>query len=132
MSGFVLIFGRCGYSSIVGHRSNCRMGRKKYNLCTKCDFRHAAPTGKACTAGDGVQHLEKEKNGDKSIQRGQGPNQEVLDARDDAQRHQNAVSINDRVSKFENDMEVMDGKLDIIIASIKKTSPRSGGRRCRR
>ena len=36
-----------------------QMGRKKYNLCNKCGFRHAAPTGKACTAGDGVRSLEK-------------------------------------------------------------------------
>ena len=47
-------------------------------------FRHAAPTGKACTAGAGVQDLEKEKNGGKSVSRGQGPNHVGFDALDEA------------------------------------------------
>ena len=35
------------------------MGKKKFNLCTKCNFRHASPTGKGCLAGDGEQALDK-------------------------------------------------------------------------
>ena len=56
------------------------MGRKKHNLCTKCNFRHAAPTGKLCTAGVDMQEGEKSVNGDKSLQGGQGPYLVGLDA----------------------------------------------------
>ena len=123
MSGFVLL-GRCGHFSIAGHRSNRRMGRRKYNLCTKCGFRHAAPTGRACTvcaAGDGAQLPD-----DKSISSGQGPNLEGLDARDDAQRRQKAVSVVERVEKIEKDMGAMDGKngLDISIYLYVQTNHR--------
>ena len=55
------------------------MGRKKHNLCSGCGFRHAAPAGKACTAGVGMQ---TEENVGKSILEEQGPNQEGLDAHD--------------------------------------------------
>ena len=49
-------------------------------MCSKCEFRHAAPTGKACTAGVGVQELERPVEDDKKLQRGQGPNLVGLDA----------------------------------------------------
>ena len=87
------------------------MGRRKYNLCTKCGFRHAAPTGllcMACAAGDGAQLPD-----DKSVLSGQGPNVGGLDAIDNAQHHQKTVSVVERV-----DMGAMDGKLDLIIASM--------------
>ena len=45
------------------------MGKKKYNICSKCEFRHAAPTGKACLAGAGKQAEELPKE-DEIIQRG--------------------------------------------------------------
>ena len=38
---------------------NRRMGKKKFNLCTKCGFRHASSTGKACSAGDSEQLKEQ-------------------------------------------------------------------------
>ena len=104
------------------------MGHKKYNLCSKCDFRHAAPTGKACTAGAGIQDVKKDKNDDKSVSCGQGPNLEGLDARDAARRHQKVVSVVERVEKIEQDLGTMDGKLDLIIASMKKPNlPESDG-----
>ena len=104
------------------------MGRKKYNLCTKCEFQHAAPTGKACTAGVGVQDVKKDKNDDKSVSKGQGPNLEGLDALDDTRRRHKTVSVVERVEKIEQDMVAMDGKLGLIIASMKKPSlPESAG-----
>ena len=104
------------------------MGHKKYNLCSKCDFRHAAPTGKACTAGAGIQDVKKDKNDDKSVSSGQGPNLEGLDARDAARRHQKVVSVVERVEKIEQDLWTMDEKLDLIIASMKKPNlPKSDG-----
>ena len=93
------------------------MGRKKHNLCSGCGLRHAAPTGKACTAGVGMQ---VQQNGDKFILRGQGPNQEGLDALDVVQRRQNAVSIKDRVSKMENEVGLIDAKLDLVLDAMKK------------
>ena len=105
------------------------MGRKKYNLSSKFDFQHVAPTGKACTVGVGIQDLEKEKNGDKSVSRGQGPNHVGLDALDDTQRRQKAVSVVERVEKIKQDMGAIDGKLDLIIARMKKPSlPESEGK----
>ena len=96
------------------------MGRRKYNLCTKCGFRHAAPTGNSCTvcaAGDGAQLPD-----DKSISGGQGPNLEGLDAHDYAQCRQKAVQVVERVETIEKDIGAMDGKLDLIIANMKKPS----------
>ena len=52
------------------------MGRKKFNLCAKCGFWPCCPYGKNCSAGVGEQ-LEGKANDD---MRGQGPNQEGLDA----------------------------------------------------
>ena len=46
------------------------MGKKKFNLCSKCNFRHASPTGKGCLAGDGEQALDKPIE-DETIQGGQ-------------------------------------------------------------
>ena len=99
------------------------MGRKKYNLCSKCEFWHAAPTGKQCTAGVGVQDMpEKPGKDDKTLQGEQGPNLVGLDARDNASRHQKAVPVVKRVDKIEQDDGAMNGKLDLIITSMKKTS----------
>ena len=53
------------------------MGRKKHNLCSGCGMRHAAPTGKSCTAGAGV--LIDKDSGDELITRGQVPNRGGLD-----------------------------------------------------
>ena len=55
------------------HRSNCSIGRKKFNLCSKCELRHAAPTGKGCTAGVGVQQEDQKDNGDGFIEGETGP-----------------------------------------------------------
>ena len=96
------------------------MGRKKHNLCSKCEFRHAASTGKACTTGVGVRDVEKPVEDDKNLQRGQGPNLVGLDARDDTSRRQKAVPVIERVEKIEQDMGAMNGKLDLIIAYMKK------------
>ena len=54
------------------------MGKKKYNLCSKCNFRHDSPTGKACLAGDGKQAEDKPTE-DEIIQGGQAPNHVGLD-----------------------------------------------------
>ena len=56
------------------------MGKKKFNLCTKCNFRHAAPTGKGCLAGDGEQALDKPIE-DEKVQGGQVPSRVGLDNR---------------------------------------------------
>ena len=96
------------------------MGRKKYNLCTKCEFCHAALTGKACTAGVGVQDLKKDKKDDKPVSRGQGPN--LVRCPDNAHHRQKAVSVVERVEKIKQDMGAMDEKLDLITASMKKPS----------
>ena len=54
------------------------MGKKKYDICSKCEFRHAAPTGKACLAVAGKQAEDLPKE-DKIIQGGQAPNHGGLD-----------------------------------------------------
>ena len=59
------------------------------------------PTGKACTAGVGVQDLKKPVNDDKFVSSGRGPNHVGLDALDDAQRRQKAVLVVERVEKIE-------------------------------
>ena len=52
---------------------NRSMGKRKFNLFTKCGYQHTSPTGKACSAGDSEQVKEKIVD-DKSLQGGQGPN----------------------------------------------------------
>ena len=104
------------------------MGHKKYNLCSKCEFWQAAPTGKQCTAGVGVQDVEKPVEDDKKLQREQGPNLVGLHARDDALRRQKAVLVVERVEKIEQDVGAMNEKLDLIISNMKKpTLPESDG-----
>ena len=78
------------------------MGRRKYNLCTKCGFRKVAPTGKACTAGVSVQIED-----DKAIQGGQGPHREGLDVHDNFQNYQKAFSMDHRMSKIEKEVGFM-------------------------
>ena len=79
LSGFVLKLVTFWLILYRRPSQNRRMGRKKFNLCNKCGFRHTAPTGKACAAGDGAHPLEKHDSGDKSVPGGQGLNQEGLD-----------------------------------------------------
>ena len=95
------------------------MGRKKHNLCTKCNFRHTAPTGKLCTAGVGVQEGEKSVSGDKSLQRGQGSNLVGLDAPCNPLDRRNAVE--DRISEIEGSVTALDAKLDLILGKFKST-----------
>ena len=126
LSRFELKFGRLVFCN--RNRSYRRMGRKKHNLCSKCEFRHAAPTGKACTARVGLKASEKIVEDDKSLQGEQGPNIVELDALDDAPCRQKDVSVVGRVEKIEQDMGAMNGKLDVIIASMQKTAlPESDG-----
>ena len=93
------------------------MGKKKYNICSKCEFRHAAPTGKACSAGAGEQ---VEKLEDKTLQREQAPNQGGLDGLCDPLDRRKAVSSDERNDKMERDMTTMGGNLDLILTSMKK------------
>ena len=89
------------------------MGKKKFNLCTKCNFRHASPTGKGCLPGDGEQALD-EPIEDKTIQGGQVSSRVGLDDR------RKAGSSHERMEKIEQDMSAMGGKLDLIIANMKR------------
>ena len=95
------------------------MGKKKFNLCSKCNFRHASPTGKGCLAGDGEQALDKPIE-DKIIQGGQAPSRVGLDGRCDSLNRRKAGSSHERTKKIEQDMTAMGGKLDLIIAYMKK------------
>ena len=102
------------------------MGRTKFNLYGKCGFRHAAPTGKSCSAGDSEQ-LVGQDNG-KKLQGEQDPGCEGPDVHGSPSDSQKAVAIKTRVGKIETEMTAMDGKLDIIIASMKKPAlPESCG-----
>ena len=87
------------------------MGKKKYNICSKCKFRHAAPTGKACLAGAGKQAEDKPME-EESIQGGQASSQVGLDGLCD--------SSDERIYKMERDMTAIGGKLDLILTSMKK------------
>ena len=95
------------------------MGKQKYNLCSKCNFRHAAPTGKGCLAGDGEQALDKPIE-DEIIQGGQASSRVGLDGRCNSPNHRKAGSSHERMDKIEQVMTVMGGKLDLIIANMKK------------
>ena len=95
------------------------MGKKKFNFCTKCNFRHASPTGKGCLAGDGEQALDKPIE-DKTIQGGQASGRVGLDGRCDSPNRKKAGSSQERMEKIEQDMTAMGGKLDLIIANMKK------------
>ena len=94
------------------------MGKKKFNLCTKCNFRHAAPTGKNCLAGDGEQVLDKPGK-DETLQGGQVLNREGLNDRCDSPNRRKAVASHERMEKIEQDVSAMGGKLDLIIANMK-------------
>ena len=95
------------------------MGKKKHNICSKCGFRHAAPTGKACLAGAGKQAEDKPIE-DEIIQGGQAPNQVGLDGLCDPPDCRKAVSSDKRIDKMERNMTTMGGKLDLILTSMKK------------
>ena len=95
------------------------MGRKKHNMCSKCGFRHAAPTGKACSAGVGEQ-VDELLSEDKNVQGGQAPNLVGLDGLCDSQNRRKAVSSEDRIDRLERDMSAMGGKLDLILENMKK------------
>ena len=95
------------------------MGKKKFNLCSKCNFRHASPTGKGCLAGDGEQALDKPIE-DETIQGGQASSRVGLDGRCDSPNRRKAGSSHERMEKIEQDMTAMGGKLDLIIANMKK------------
>ena len=91
------------------------MGKKKFNLCTKCNFRHASPTGKGCLL---EQALDKPGE-DEKLQGGQVPSREGLDNRCDSPNRRKAGSSHERMEKIEQDMSAMGGKLDLIIANMK-------------
>ena len=95
------------------------MGKKKFNLCTKCNFRHASPTGKGCLAGDGEQALDKPIE-DETLQGGQVPGRVGLDNHCDSPNRRKAVASHERMEKIEQDMTAMGNKLDVIIANMKK------------
>ena len=95
------------------------MGKKKFNLCTKCNFRHASPTGKGCLAGDGEQALDKPIE-DGKIQGGQVSGRVGQDDRCDSPNRRKAGSSHERMEKIEQDVSAMGGKLDLIIANMKK------------
>ena len=95
------------------------MGKKKYNIRSKCGIRLASPTGKACLAGVGKQAEELPKE-DEIIQRGLAPNQGGLDGLCDPSDRRKAVSSDERIDKMERDMTMMGGKLDLILTSMKK------------
>ena len=94
------------------------MGKKKFNLCGKCGFCHAAPTGKGCLAGV-CEQLKEPIGDDKSIQRGQGPNLVELDAMCDPLDRTKAVE--DCMSTIEGSVTALDAKLDLILGKFKST-----------
>ena len=75
---------------------NGRMGREKFNLCSKCDLRHAAPTGKSCSAGDGEQ-FGKQIGGDGKLRREQNPKQVSLDVCSNSTLPQKVVKIDSQI-----------------------------------
>ena len=91
------------------------MGKKKFNLCTKCNFRHASPTGKGCL----VEQAPDKPREDEKEQGGQVPSREGLDNRCDSPNRRKAGSSHERMEKIEQDMTAMGGKLDLIIANMK-------------
>ena len=95
------------------------MGKKKFNLCSKCNFRHASPTGKGCLAGDGEQALDKPME-DETIQGGQASSRVGLDGRCDSPNRRKAGSSHERMEKIELDVTAMGDKLDLIVANMKK------------
>ena len=92
------------------------MGKKKFNLCTKCNFRHASPTGKGCLV---EQALDKPIE-DKTLQGGQVLSREGLNDRCDSPNRRKAGSSHERMEKIEQDVTAMGGKLDLIIANMKR------------
>ena len=92
------------------------MGKKKFNLCTKCNFRHASPTGKGCLV---EQALDKPIE-DETIQGGQVSSSVGPDDRCDSPNRRKAGSSRERMEKIEQDMSAMGGKLDLIIANMKR------------
>ena len=94
------------------------MGKKKFNLCMKCNFRHALPTGKGCLARDGEQALDKPIE-DETIQGGQVSSRVGLNDHCDSPNRRKAGSSQERIEKIEQDMTAMGGKLDLIIANMK-------------
>ena len=94
------------------------MGKRKFNLCTKCGFRHASPTGKSCSARAGEQ-LEEQIIDDKTLQGGQVPNQVGLDDFCNPPDRRNAVE--DRMKTIEGNVTTLDAKLDLILNKFKST-----------
>ena len=94
------------------------MGRKKFDVCSKCDFQHGAQMAKGCSAGDSEQLGEQID--DKNLQREQDPKCVGLDVHGGPSGSQKAVSVIERVDKIERDMDAMDGKLDLLIPNMGK------------
>ena len=92
------------------------MGKKKFNLCTKCNFRHASPTGKGCLV---EQALEKPGE-EETLQGGQVLSREGLNDHCDSPNRRKAVASHERMEKIEQDVSAMGGKLDLIIANMNK------------
>ena len=95
-----------------------RMGKEKFNLCAKCSFRHASPTGKGCSAGASEQ-LKEQIADDKSLQGEQGPSLVGLDARCNPPDRRNAVE--DCMATIEGNVTALDAKLDLILGKFKST-----------
>ena len=111
--------GLFGTDKLHGVHGFVEMGKKKFNLCTKCNFRHASPTGKGCLAGDGEQALDKPLE-DQTIQGGQVSGRVGPDDHCDSQNRRKAGSSHERMEKIEQDVTAMGDKLDVIIANMKK------------
>ena len=92
------------------------MGKKKFNLCTKCNFRHASPTGKGCLVEQALDKPGEEE----TLQGGQVFSREGLNDRCDSPNRRKAVASHERMEKIEQDMTAMGDKLDVIIANMKK------------
>ena len=92
------------------------MGKKKFNLCMKCNCRHASPTGKGCLV---EQALDKPIE-DETIQGGQVSGRVGLDDHCDSPNCRKADSSHERMEKIEQDVSAMGNKLDVIIANMKK------------
>ena len=84
------------------------MGRKKFNMCSKCNFQHGAQKAKGCSAGDSEQLVEQIN--DENLQREQDPKRVGLNVHGGPSGSQKTVSVIERVNKIERDMGAMDWK----------------------
>ena len=120
--GFERVWVQIGRCEVCEHHRQLQSSKweEKSIICARnAIFWHAAPTGKLCTAGVGMQEGEKSANDDKSLQGGQGPNLVGLDAPSDSSNRRKAVK--DRISTIEGNVTTLDAKLDLILGKFKST-----------